>query len=98
LGLQSPIWGIYTCFPDSEAEQIQSMRAIEQKNVRWALIDNWGVDGRQDLTLEKGQPLLWDYLKNHFQIYSTNPQLNVFVLYRPDGSENNSHQKIPTAK
>jgi hypothetical protein len=98
LGLQSPIWGLYACFPDSEAEQIQSIRAIEQKNVRWALIDNWGIDGRQDLTFEKDQPLLWDYLKNHFQIFSMNPQLNVFVFYRPDGFENNTNQKIQTAK
>ena len=68
LGLESPIWGLYSVFPPAEREQKAWIGEMEKNKVQWALIDNWMIDNREDLSFVNSQPLFKEYLKNNFRI------------------------------
>jgi hypothetical protein len=89
LGLRAPIWGLYSVFRDSEAEQARSIQDVENNHVRWALIDNWPVDGRESWEFEKGQPLFWEYLNSHFQVVSAPLPQGCFLFHKLESTVKN---------
>lgn len=68
LDKTSPTYEIYFYSkPQPELEK-KSVQELDQKKVRWALVSDFWIDGRQENSLSHSHPLLWDYLMTHFEI------------------------------
>jgi hypothetical protein len=68
LGLETPIWGLYSVFPPAEREQKAWIGEMEKNKIQWALIDNWMIDNREDLSFSNSQPVFMEYFKNNFKL------------------------------
>jgi hypothetical protein len=94
LGLKAPIWGLYSNIPDSEAEQLRSIQAVEKNNVQWALIDDWVInEEKENWKFDTGQKLFWGYLTSHFQMIPASIPRGCFLFHR----NADSHHPIPMA-
>jgi hypothetical protein len=67
LGKKSPVWEIYFLFPQSRSKQEEMINDLERKNVNWALICNWPLDGRDELRFSNTHSYMWQYLMENFE-------------------------------
>ena len=66
LGKRSPDWWIYYLWPAPEAEQRETIRRLEERRIRWALIVHKPFDADTSYALEETNPLVWEYLEREF--------------------------------
>jgi len=69
FGIKSPCWEIYPGFPASSQEQEQMIKEMEKNHVRWALIDESWLDGREDLSFPNTHPEVWKYLNDRYRLF-----------------------------
>lgn len=67
LGKQSPIWDAYPIHKAPIDEQTQSIRDMESKNVRWALIDTFSMDKIKERSFPFTHELIWRYILREFE-------------------------------
>jgi hypothetical protein len=79
FGLKSPVWEIYALFPRSESFQRAEIERIEAANVRVAVIQDFPLDGRNDLRYPNTHPLIYAYLNEHFTRAEDALGLQIFV-------------------
>jgi hypothetical protein len=82
LGLKSPVWEIYPLFPRGDDFQYQEIVQLQQVRPALVLIDDIGVDGREDLRYVHTHPRMWEYVNmNYRQIPGPNdlPKLRVYI-------------------
>lgn len=96
LGLKSPTWEVYSALPSTEKEQLRMIDDVEKNNVCWGMIDNSGIDGRDDLRLQNAQPLFWNYLKKHY-LFFQEPNLpkGYYVIKKNDNSSLGINSRFP---
>ena len=66
FGKVSPVWWLYILFPLSDAAQHATIARLEAAGVRWVLLLDETVDGREDLRLRNSNPLVFSYLTGTF--------------------------------
>lgn len=67
LGRQSPAWEIYNMFPAKEERQIDTIDRLKRENVRWALLGDVALDGRDELRFQNTHRLIYQYLTEEFE-------------------------------
>jgi len=83
LGKVSPTRDIYFFWPDAERQvQEEILSDLREKDVRWALIIDAALDDREDLTLRRSHPLVWEFLRRNFQRVPTTEMPQTHVLLR----------------
>ncbi|MDP9122078.1 MAG: hypothetical protein M3O15_12060, partial [Acidobacteriota bacterium] len=68
LGRRSPVWDIYPIWPAAGKLDARMLAELERGDVRWALVQNASVDGRDEFRFRNTHPLVWDYLMEHFEM------------------------------
>ena len=68
LNRESPLWEIYFVIPAPEELQLTEILALKKKNVRWAIIGDVRLDGRDDLRFRNTHNLVWQYLMAEFTL------------------------------
>ncbi len=71
LHKKSPVWEIYFLFPQPRGKQEEMIADLERKNVNWAIICNWPLDGRDDLRFSNTHAYMWQYLMEKFEHVDT---------------------------
>lgn len=66
LGRKSPLWQTYFFFPEGEDKQRQIIGQIEERQVRWLLLGEGTIDGREELRFRSTHPLVWRHLMDAF--------------------------------
>ncbi|MEP7098752.1 MAG: hypothetical protein ABI748_13915 [Dokdonella sp.] len=82
LGVRSPVWEIYPLFPRRDDFQKQEIVRLQLGHPSLILIEDIGVDGRDDLRYARTHPLIWDYLNANYRRVSSPldpPQLLVYL-------------------
>jgi hypothetical protein len=62
LGRTAPVTRLYPLFPASAEVQRQMIEELRRHNVRWAIINDAPLDGRDDLRFRHSHPLVWQFL------------------------------------
>lgn len=77
-----PVYDVFCVYPATEAEQETMLREIRHNEIRFALIDNIDLDGREDRRFARTHPLVWRFLRENFtEVEQTDlpPHWKVFV-------------------
>jgi hypothetical protein len=67
FGRLSPVWNIFPIWPAEGRLDERMLRELQEKNVKWALLQNASVDGHRDLRFPNTHPEVWDYLMTEFE-------------------------------
>ena len=67
LGKKSPVWEIYFLFPQPKEKQEEMISDLRKKNVKWAIICNQSLDGRDELRFSNTHSYMWQYLMENFE-------------------------------
>jgi len=65
LRQESPVWDTYLLWPETEAMERRMIRDLG--DVRWAIISDLALDGRDDLRFRNTHKLIWRYLVSEFE-------------------------------
>jgi hypothetical protein len=63
----APLWDTYLVHPRSESWQKGEIESMEGNLVKWAIIGDVAVDGREPLRMEHANPLIWRYFDENFE-------------------------------
>lgn len=81
LGRKSPMWEIYVLFPRSVAFQQAEIERIKAANPGFVVIDDFPLDGREDMRFRNTHPIVDQYIRDNFEPlngYSRNPAFQVY--------------------
>ncbi|MEW6366418.1 MAG: hypothetical protein AB1714_17470 [Acidobacteriota bacterium] len=67
LGRASPIWDPYPIHLASEQEQKEIIRALADKSINWALIDDSPMDSLDERRFSRTHALVYEYLVSEFE-------------------------------
>lgn len=67
LGRKSPMWEIYALAPRSAAFQQAEIERIKNANPGFAIIDDYPMDGRDDLRFRNTHPIIDQYIRDNFE-------------------------------
>jgi len=67
MGRKSPIWEIYTVFPQKESFQQAEITRLHEADIGFAVITDTLLDGREDLLYQVTHPSIERYIRAHFQ-------------------------------
>ena len=86
LGKRAPIEDIYLFWFASDDDQAAIIEALESRAVRWTLLIDSAVDGREELRFRNTHPRVWEYLEANYERLRT-PDLLIdhYLLRRRDG-------------
>lgn len=68
LHRQSPLRELWFFDPQTETRQKEMIKELEQKKVNWIILDNWALDGRDELRFSNTHKLLWKYFQEHYDL------------------------------
>lgn len=83
----SPLWEIYFLWSPTAERQSEMIRQLEEKNVRWVLLQLTRLDGRDDRQLRATHPLFFKYLMQHYVPVKNVPLPRRFFLLERADSE-----------
>jgi hypothetical protein len=67
LGRRSPVWDIYPIWPASPRLDQRMLDEMKARKVRWAIVTDYAVDGREELRFARTHPRVWSYLEEEFE-------------------------------
>ena len=82
LERESPVYELYFHIAPMRAMEERTLRELEEKNVRWAIVADFIVDGRPEQALSRSHPLLWRYLTEHYETVTTEGLRPGYALLR----------------
>lgn len=68
IGRQSPLWQIYFLFPELPGKEKAMIDDLNAHNVRWVILGDIALDGRDELRLRNTHPLMWKYFQEEFRV------------------------------
>jgi hypothetical protein len=68
LRRNSPLRELWFLDPQTEARQKEMIEQLEQKKVNWVILDNFALDGREELRFCNTYKLLWTYFQNNYDL------------------------------
>lgn len=63
----SPIHPIYLIYPATPEEETQILADLQRNKVRWIMLQDEKLDGREDLRFRNTHPGIWRYIEQHFE-------------------------------
>ena len=82
LGRKAPMWEIYILFPRSVAFQLAEIERIKAANPGFAVIDDYALDGREDLRFRNSHPIIDQYIRDNFEPLVDPARNPAFQIYR----------------
>ncbi|HXO22369.1 MAG TPA: hypothetical protein VOA87_20810 [Thermoanaerobaculia bacterium] len=82
LGRESPVWDTYLTWPAKGGSDEKMVAQIREKQVRWALIGDYNMDGRGDFGFRVTHPALAEYLNRQFASVQAPDLPQHFVLMK----------------
>jgi len=67
LGRRSPVWDIYPIWPASPRLDQRMLDEMRARDVRWVIVTDYVVDGREDLRFDRTHPRVGRYLDEEFE-------------------------------
>jgi hypothetical protein len=67
LNHESPLWDLVHYFPATTQQQETMIHDLTAKNVKWAIVWDVTLDGREDLRFSATHDLVWHYLVQNFE-------------------------------
>lgn len=83
LGVKSSVWEIYPLFPRGDDFQNQEIARLQRARPALVLINNIGVDGRDDLRYVNTHGRIWNYVHANYQQVPTPPGMSELLVYIP---------------
>lgn len=83
LGRRSPMWENYALFPRSEAFQRAEIDRIKAANPGFVLIQDFPLDGRDELRFRNTHRLIDQYVHDNFVLQTDAKLSNSYQLYKP---------------
>lgn len=80
LGRRSPVWDIYPVVPALPEQQERMIQELEEAAIKYAVINDAGLDGNDSLRFRNTHPKVWIFLIEHFEI--TQSILPSFIVFR----------------
>ncbi len=71
MGQRSPMWAHYALWPRSEERQLEEIERLREVQPRFALVIDFPLDGREDRRFRHTNPLIYQYIREHFEDRST---------------------------
>jgi len=68
LKRDSPTRDTYFLFKASPEEQAKIIASLEEHNVRWAIVGDPALDGRDDLRFSRTNEIVWAYLRRNYDL------------------------------
>src|SRR5262249_45819557 len=62
----APLWMAYFTWPVGKEIESKMIQSLESNKVRWALIADDAIDGRDDLRFRNAYPLLWQHILRNY--------------------------------
>ncbi len=85
LQRKSPMWEIYALFPRSIAFQQAEIERIKAANPGFVVIDDRLLDRREDTRFRNTHPLIYQYIRDNFELLDDPMQPPQFQIYRSKG-------------
>ncbi|MBI3480943.1 MAG: hypothetical protein HY016_11415 [Nitrosomonadales bacterium] len=82
LGRKAPMWEIYILFPRSVAFQLAEIERIKAANPGFVVIDDYALDGREDLRFRNSHPVIEQYIRDNFEPLVDPARNPAFQIYR----------------
>jgi hypothetical protein len=67
LGRRSPIWDIYPIWPAPPRLDQRMLDEMRARDVRWVILEDYAVDGRDELRFERTHPRVGSYIAAEFE-------------------------------
>jgi len=83
LGVKSPVWEIYPLFPRGDDFQYQEIARLQLARPALVLIDDIGVDGREDLLYAHTHARIWEYVNTNYRRIPEPNNLPKLLVYIP---------------
>ena len=86
LDLATPVWDTYVSYPASDRQQARMIGDLGIHRVTWVVVAEASFDGRDDLTFERLDPVVWAYLLGHYDRIAV-PAAPAYLMWfhlRPD--------------
>jgi len=68
LRRKSPLRELWFLDLQTETRQKEMIEQLEQKNVNWIILNNFALDGRDELRFSNTHKLLWKYFQEHYDL------------------------------
>jgi hypothetical protein len=82
LNRNSPTYETYFVVPKPEDLQKRVTRELDEKKVPWALVGDFPLDGREELSFSRSFHVIWEYLKENFEEVPAGLPPRYFLLRR----------------
>ena len=67
LKIRSPLWETYFLFEEIRDKQEDMIVRLKKNNVKWVILGDVALDGREDLRFKNTHRLLWRYINEAFE-------------------------------
>jgi hypothetical protein len=81
LGKKSPMWAIYALQPRNGAAQQLEIERIKAANPGFILINDFPLDGREELRFRNTHPLIHQFILDNFELFP-NPPNSYYQIFR----------------
>ena len=82
LDRESPTRNIYFLFKASPEEEKEIISRLEDLRVRWAIVGDIPLDGRDELRFSRTHEMVWRYLHENYTLVALIPQAPDYVIIR----------------
>jgi hypothetical protein len=79
---ESPTWSIYFLAPIGERREREEVERLSHAGVRFAVLADIPLDGRDELRLRRSHPLVWQWLAERSQLVPGTGLPPPYRLYR----------------
>lgn len=79
---KSPMWEIYALFPRTAEFQQKEIKRIEEAAPRFAVVNDYALDGRDALRFRNTHPLVYQYIRDHFEYQEELSAGPAFQVYK----------------
>ena len=80
LGKKSPMWAIYALQPRNGAAQQLEIERIKAANPGFILINDFPLDGREELRFRNTHPLIHQFILDNFELFPNPPNSNYQIF------------------
>lgn len=67
LGRVAPVWETYSSYAEDAEGQRRFIEELEAKRVKWAVVGNAPLDGREDRRFSQTHPNTWRYFEENYE-------------------------------
>lgn len=89
LGTKSPTWDTYFMFRETERRQVRLIEQLKEAGVRWVLLSDTALDGRDERRFQNTYPLVYRWIERNFsEVRTPEAPEGYKVMYKSDYYKN----------